>query len=670
MRTGSRQLVFALFLVTLVCHVSTVAAFPHVWFSGTSGDFDDPGRWVPMSVPGPADDVYFLQSSSYIVTFPSETTVVSNSLNVQAGNVAFQFLDMDSTYSITNDAVLGIVPSGLASLTVNDGVLNVGGQFDILNGATLFGNLGARVSAGGSLNIANGGGVRGRIEIGSGLEVNNHGLIAPGALPGTGNEFGTIFIVGNGNFQQFADGTLEIQIRPMGMGLTHDSIVYTDFSGVGSAILGGRLSVPFIDGYVPQLNNSFSFVHTGGLPGNSIIGQFDSLSLPGNTNGLAARIDYMPTTTSITFVAPMSVGFNSGRLTDPPPGPKNWSDPLLWDQQVPDSTSTVNIVNQENVSGQIDVILGVPGSENAFVHQASLGGTTNDMSLRVHEGTNFTAVESLNVNNHGVLALDGGTVHSKLVTVNSGGSLIGSGFIDGNVELGVTSGPQRATLSPGFSTGEITFEENLTLGPNVDTMLEIFADDDFDMVHVVQDANLGGTLVVDIENTLDLEEILGVPFAMLSAGDVISEFNDVVLMDDEDDYFIDVDYSANEVAMILCGDGDMNYDENYDSEDVRLFALGLTNPLGPLGYYSEVFELAEDGGDMNDDGFFDFDDIEEFSQIDFDGGLMAEDVIAYLQEHTGIAVPEPTAALLIVAGSVLMTGTAGRELRNRSSMPD
>ncbi len=71
---------------------------------------------------------------------------------------------------------------------------------------------------------------------------------------------------------------------------------------------------------------------------------------------------------------------------------------------------------------------------------------------------------------------------------------------------------------------------------------------------------------------------------------------------------------------------------------------------------------------MNDDGFFDFDDIEEFSQIDFDG-LMAEDVIAYLHEYIGLAVPEPNAALLVIAGSVLMTGTAGRELRNRSSMP-
>ncbi len=670
---------FCIAVVMSGCVAQVSQADTYTWNNPAGGFFDVPSNWDPSGpVPGPPmgqDEARFLLPASYVVTFDS--TVVNNSLNVTDGNVIFNL--MFNSYNVMN-AVLAEGSPALSSLTVdngalnvagqfdvfsgatlavNNGVLNVTGQFDLFSGATVLGNQSGVVNTSLSLDVANGAAIRGNLNVSTSEGLHNRGLIAPGELPGTGSEIGSININGNGNFQHFSDGSLEIQISGGLPTATNDVLNYGGFGGV---TLGGGLRVPFINSYAPQPNDSFTFFNTTG-PGTTIVGRFNSLSVPGLNSGLAARVDYAPMTTSITFVAPVTVGFNSDNLL-PPPGPNHFGDEDFWGGgQVPDSTSVVNVRNLEDGERVIELNPNVTGSRDAFVHQITLSGQNHEMALRLPTGTNFTAVDQLTLSNRGVLQLDGGTAHSGLVKVNPGGQIVGSGVIDGDVRLGTTTGTLQAKLSPGFSSGEITIEENLTVAQNGVVEIEIFADDDFDMVIVGEDANLGGTLMVDMTGVLPAS-IIGNEFVILTAGDVNQQFNNIDTIG-APDYFFQPEYSESEVSLLLYGDGDMNCDGDYTLDDVEKFAMALTNPIGYFGAF-EIF--GEDSGDMNDDGFFDFDDIEEFSLIDFGEGLTADEVVSYLLEFTAPPVPEPSAALLFVAGSALLTGTAARGLRSRSSI--
>jgi hypothetical protein len=158
------------------------------------------------------------------------------------------------------------------------------------------------------------------------------------------------------------------------------------------------------------------------------------------------------------------------------------------------------------------------------------------------------------------------------------------------------------------------------------------------------------------------ETIIGNEFVVITAGDVNQQFSDVDTMG-APDYFFQPEYSENEVSLLLFGDGDMNCDGDYTLDDVEKFAMALTNPIA---YFSAFEVFGEDSGDMNDDGFFDFDDIDDFSDIDF-GSLTAEEVVTYLLSQTA-AVPEPSAALLVIAACGLTMGGLGRQLSKCSSI--
>ena len=77
--------------------------------------------------------------------------------------------------------------------------------------------------------------------------VVNSGLIAPGFSPG--------IIKIDGDYTQENDGTLEIEVGGLTPGDEHDQLQVTGF-----ASLGGRLEVPILDGYQPQLNDSITIL--------------------------------------------------------------------------------------------------------------------------------------------------------------------------------------------------------------------------------------------------------------------------------------------------------------------------------------------------------------------------------------------------------------------------
>jgi hypothetical protein len=301
---------------------------------------------------------------------------------------------------------------------------------------------------------------------------------------------------------------------------------------------------------------------------------------------------------------------------------------------------------------RIDLVSGITGSEDVFTHELSLSGTNGmTMTLGVGENTNFTAVHKLTLETGGVLELDQGDVHTNNLIVKPGGLVRGNGDINGSLFLGTASGPGRAILSPGFSPGEITVNGDLMIDSNGELQIEIDSTSSFDFVTVTQDAELGGTLTVDITG-VDPTTIDNTMFEILTAADVDQTFDNVVTVGN-DDYFFGPEYDQNSVSLLLFSEGDMNLDGNISPDDVQAFAMAVTNPLGYFNLY-EVF--GEQSGDINDDGFFDFDDIQPFSNLP-GISLTAEEVLAVIQSFNS-AVPEPGSAVLALCGAAFLL--AGR----------
>lgn len=105
------------------------------------------------------------------------------------------------------------------------------------------------------------------------------------------------------------------------------------------------------------------------------------------------------------------------------------------------------------------------------------------------------------------------------LTMN-GGTLGGSGTIDGDVTLG-----GDAKLAPGSSPGSLTITGDLTLGAGTTTDIELWGDSPgtgFDTVTVVGTVNLGGTLVASLGNGYVPGSEVSHDF--LSAGTIVGDF--------------------------------------------------------------------------------------------------------------------------------------------------
>ncbi len=100
----------------------------------------------------------------------------------------------------------------------------------------------------------------------------NSGTVSPGASPDT------LHITGN--FPQDSAGVLLIELGGYETGFNHDQLIVD-----GEANLAGTLSVKFIDGFVPQVGDSFIFLNY-----KSVSGRFDSLSIDGDS--LHATVTY------------------------------------------------------------------------------------------------------------------------------------------------------------------------------------------------------------------------------------------------------------------------------------------------------------------------------------------------------------------------------------------
>jgi hypothetical protein len=86
--------------------------------------------------------------------------------------------------------------------------------------------------------------------------------------------------------------------------------------------------------------------------------------------------------------------------------------------------------------------------------------------------------------------------------------------------------------------------------------------------------------------------------------------------------------------------GDMDFDADRDFDDIEAFVLGINDAAAYEDFYGAPPTVR---GDVNQDGLYDFDDIQPFVSL-ISGGLAAN--LA--------TVPEPSSALLLLAGTLAM----------------
>jgi cyclophilin family peptidyl-prolyl cis-trans isomerase len=129
----------------------------------------------------------------------------------------------------------------------------------------------------------------------------NRGTLAPGL------QLGSITVA---SYQQFFDGTLDIQLRKTSTFSDHDRINVTD-----TAFLAGKLDVSFLNQFMPAAGDLFTVLSAG-----SIVGGFNSVELPQLTPGLVWR--YNQSATAVTLSVALA-DYNRNGIVDA-------ADYVLW----------------------------------------------------------------------------------------------------------------------------------------------------------------------------------------------------------------------------------------------------------------------------------------------------------------------------------------------------
>jgi hypothetical protein len=137
--------------------------------------------------------------------------------------------------------------------------------------------------------------------------LGNHGTLAPGL------QLGSVAI--GGNYLQYFDGTLDIQLRGTTPDTGHDRLVVAGF-----AYLAGVLNISLLGGFVPATGDSFTVLATG----HGIVGDFHGIALPMLSPGNVWDISRTLTGYTLTV---MHADFNLDGIVDA-------ADYTLWRKNV------------------------------------------------------------------------------------------------------------------------------------------------------------------------------------------------------------------------------------------------------------------------------------------------------------------------------------------------
>ena len=279
----------------------------------------------------------------------------------------------------------------------------------------------------------------------SGGTINN-GSIATGALTFTSS-----------------GGTVNAATFLGDLNLTANSYVY--FTG-GTNLTGTNLTF--------ANNSNLYWQQSGTLTGKTI------------TLGTSSRIYVTSANRALTLGAGTTVTGNTSIYTDGNVGSSITNQGSITNT----STSTAYLYAPTFTnSGAItatagDLYLGTTAAGSTFANASGATLTVNGGNVRLQAPVSTTIV------NQGTINVQSGTLYTNNVLTNAaGGTLAGSGTINGNVVF--TGG----TLAPGNSAGTLQLLGNLTLSATTNTVMEIGATG-ADRVTGLSTLNLGGLLTI------------------------------------------------------------------------------------------------------------------------------------------------------------------------------
>jgi len=531
-----------------------------------------------------------------------------NALADFASNIA------GATFALGNNRDLAVTGSftNAGAMTLVDSTLTVAGTYTQTGGFTELDN-GELVAT--SIDFQSGT-LRGRGTVLGNLM--NSGRVAPGFSPE--------IIVVDGDYTQASDGILDMEIGgTMTAGTDFDQLQVT-----GTATLAGRLELRRINGYMPEEDDEVPILTAG-----SVVNEFDSVFFPNAPDGFAVDLLYSSTDVRVKFVAPEDVVYV------PTLGVDGWSTAGIWDLGAsPKSKNNVTIASDgSDRLITVDVV-------DAKINRATVSGDTNAMTLEIPTGTTLSAINRLTIGNFGVLRFDGGMVVSANLTVESGGTLNGNGTIVGNLT-------NSGDLSPGFSTGELVIDGDLTLTSSSTLVIEIEGANPggYDTVDLSGEATLGGHVIIDLTNAPPLNPGDSVEF--LSAGSVVAgtAFDSFEVVGDSDSVIV-LMYGGGGASAAPTDPGDLNLDyAPYGPGDAQLLALRLADRDAYDAYLvsrcmvleCSVTDTAVDElPDINADSNVDFDDILAFAT---NSNMSVAQLVSLIYGKSP-SIPEPSSLCL------------------------
>jgi autotransporter-associated beta strand protein len=657
------------------------SAFPNAWLVDGSGNWSGAGNWSAGVVPnGSTDEAIF---GDALTSGPA--TVLLNT-NATIGTLHFD--NDEHSYTIGDDGVHVLTLADAATIDVVAGSHTIASPLAGQNGLNKTGpgtlrlsgdslytgpthvqagtlrassadNLGATdsitVDAAATFDVSQGavyqlragqtltghGTVKANLltllpgsKLGGALRVQGSVASAGRVAPGFSPEIMTIV----GNYSQQPSGVLEMELGGTAPGSQHDMLIVT-----GTASLAGRLELPIIDNYVPQVGHEIQIL----LAGN-VVGDFDSHFVSPSLASINPNVAYELNTTTngvrLRFVAPSTD--NQFQSTAPT---TNWADTANWSTGLIPTES--DIITVENASAQlqrldVEEVMVLPNSKNAFTHELTLLGTTQTMAVTVQSGSSLSSTIGVNVGNLGLVELGGGTIVAHDIDIQAGGTVMGNGTIVGKVIVGAAGGPQAATLSPGFSVGHLDVEGDYEQGSGGALLIDVESAAERDTIKVTGQADVGGTLRIDASSFVITTP--GEAISIIDAGMGNGQFDDVETIGNDEIYFAPLygsDTLSCDVYVCVGGyyRGDMNRNGIFDTSDISSFALALTNALA---YRNQFGISGSQSGNMDGVGGIDFDDIPLFRSIMQQNGVSTAGLAAAIERMGKPSVPEPSSVVL------------------------
>lgn len=444
-------------------------------------------------------------------------------------------------------------------------------------------------------------------------------------------------------------------------GMDHDLYVVS-----GPAELDGRVDLIFINGYEPVVGDEIAF-----LEAQSISRRFQSHFFPVfdalTGNDAALMFDQTPTTLTAKFVAPRI----DNALNAAGPGTE-WFDGANWLLGVPDSRDVLNLASDESPQF-VQVFQDSSGlSRSAAVHRLRVGGSPLPTVMQIMPGVQFSATQRIDIDAMGLIELAGGRLVSNKIHVAPGGALrmnegnlvtamqtlevagafSGTGSISGAVSV-LDTGSFEVGLPASTTAGSIAITGDYQQASQGKLSMDVMsaASGNFDTLSVSGEAMLSGMLEVDMQGFTSLGIGQSIPLITASDIPVDSRFTKLELVDlTATGVYPAIEYTATSASLVGYSVGDMDRDNDRDTDDVDLFALALIDRAGyemtKLPNNSMIGISADITGDTDYDGDMDFDDIDDLLL------LLSPPAAAYARQVLlGLSVPEPCSGLLLVIGA-------------------